>query len=202
MRTVAAGVVLLLAAVSGCSAEEAAPAEMGPLASASAEATARTPAESAPAVAPTESDSVPPVLGGGASATGQTAELEASAFVKRFFDVVNEAYARRDAADVRRMSAPECGSCAAVAQDVDRLAARNHVVAGRRYIVSFAAAAPARTDGKVVVDFRFDSDPYVERDSTGELVQDFPAERARDGQVLVDPALGRLRVTAIRLVDQ
>ncbi len=122
--------------------------------------------------------------------------------MRRYFDLVNDAYASKDAADVRRLSAPQCGSCAAVAEDIDRLAARSHDVEGRRYILSTAEAAPARPDGQVVVDFRFDTDPYVERDGDGALVQQFPAERSRDGQVLVDPSGGKWQIAAIRLVDQ
>ena len=202
MRCLAAGVVLVMA-VAGCSGSEAAPAEVGPLGSGAASASPTTVA-SALATASPRTSATSPVQGGGSVDVAPTVgnEQAASAFTRRFFDVVNEAYAQNDAADIRRLSAPSCGSCVAVAKDVERLAVEQHLVAGSRYILSSAEAAPTRADGQVVVDFRFDSDPYVEVDLSGVEVKRFPAETERDGQILVSrSATGDLLVAAIRLVD-
>jgi len=190
--------VLLLSAISGCSSGDVAPAEVEPLSSGSVRAPESL-APSAGAITPQPRqglDSPTPTT------QPSTSEEAASAFTRRFFEVVNEAYLKRDAADVRRLSTSACGSCAAVANDVDRLAEVGHVVAGRRYVVSSAEAAPARADGQVVVDFRFDADPYVERNAIGTVVQRFPGQAAQDGQVLVTTASGAWQIAAIRLVNQ
>ncbi len=200
MRTAAAVTALVMAlaaSAAGCSAGETEPSTLPPVESGSSvPSSTPSPSESdapqsAPSLAP--SGSVP------ADAVGTT-PAAASAFARYFFEVINDAYAAREARTVQELSTQDCGSCAAVISDISRLADADHRVAGRRYVLSFAEAAPPLSDGRVLVDFRFTADPYIERDAQDQLVKEFPADPARDGQMPLAPAASSWRVTAIRLL--
>lgn len=200
MRTAAAVSALVLGLLAaGCSTDETEPSTLPPVPlpstsyrdGSSTRPTAAGPSDSAGTTkltVPTQTAGVTPAA--------------ASAFTKHFFGVINDAYLQRSAQPVRELSSQECGSCAAVIADISRLSAANSRVAGRRYILSAAEAAPPLPNGRVVVDFRFTADAYVERDPQGRMVQRFPAEDARDGQVMLEPIAGSWRVTAIRLLDE
>ena len=195
MRTVAAGVVLLLAAVSGCSAEEAAPAEVGPLASATARdqvAPASSIASERPAVP--KAEKVP-------TAAQEDSPQGASAFVQHYFGaVVNEAYATGDPSAVAALSDASCGSCANIVADVERLEGAGLRVGGSRFRVRFAEASPPESDGSVIVDFRFSSDEYVEVDASGVKVRTEPAQVNQDAQAKLLWRGSGWIVTAIRTV--
>lgn len=166
-------------AVAGCSAE-AEPRSLPPVPSAS------------PSPTPL---AVPP------EAMAETAE-GAVAFARHYFgSVVNAAYANLDAAEVRRLSQPECNSCANIVADVERLRNSGLFVAGQRFKVVYAEAAPAAGDGTVIVDFRYSSDPYVEQDAQGSAVRQEAAQRDVDAQALLAPAEDGWRVLAIRTLD-
>ena len=197
MRTAAAVTALVLwMAVSGCSSDEAEPSTLPAVPTASAGTTGAEPSPlpSSGALTPRPSTSARP------SAAATDAPAAAVAFARHFFDVINDAYLERSPDRVRTLSTPECGSCTAVVNDIGRLAAEDHQVAGRRYIVESAEAAPPLADGRVVVDFRFTTDPYVEVDRQKRVVKDFAAEPARDGQMMLEPQSGMWRVLAIRLL--
>lgn len=126
---------------------------------------------------------------------------EASAFVRHFFSkVVNSGYAAVDASQVRSLSAPECGSCANIVSDIERLKAASTRVPGQRFKVAFAEAAQPEPDGSVIVDFRFSSDPYVEISSSGAVVQQQPAQINQDAQAKVRRSGSSWVVTAVRTV--
>ena len=165
--------------LSGCTSGEGDPTVLPPVPSASS--------TSAPLQVPPE-------------ATADTAQ-GAAAFARFFFAEINRAYSERDPEFVRRLAASECGSCAAVATDIERLQRADHQVAGRRYIVSSAEASPPGVDGRVIVDFRFTDDPYVERDDAKKIVKDFPAQGVQDGQAMLMRVSDEWRVSAIRLVN-
>jgi hypothetical protein len=173
-----AAAVALAAALVGCSAE-ADPTPLPPL----------------PSVSPTTvAPQVPP------EATPATAQ-GASAFMRHFLDVVNRAYATRDAGPVRALATENCDSCEAAARDVDRLREADHEVQGTRYRLTFVATAAPDASGQFLVDFEFDADPYLERDASGQVVQEFPSQEAQIGQALLVRSGDSWRIDAIRLVD-
>lgn len=179
--TILRGLMLLwvAAAVAACSADAEQPRTLPPAPSASPTAAAALP--------------VPP------EATPETAQ-GAAAFARYFFEQVNAAYERREPELVRRLSTAECGSCAAVADDVARIRAANHVVEGDRYALTFAEAAPADENGRIIVDFGYNATPYVERDAENAVVKEFPAESGQEGQAMLIRVDGRWAVEAIRLL--
>lgn len=195
----AVSALLLVGAVAGCSGDEAEPSTLPPLPSAGAsgnETTSASPAPAQTAVGAGGEPSAPPEASGLQVPTSEGA----TAFALYFFDQVNAAYSQRRPDLVTHLSADECGSCAAVAKDVARLADEGHSVGGRRYVLSSAEAAPADAQGRVVVDFRFEADPYVERDAQARTVREFPSESAQDAQIAMAQVDGRWLVRAIRLV--
>ena len=200
MRTAAAVTALVLTwGAAGCSPGEAEPVTLPPVASESAGASGSPGVSGSPSLTASPGE-VEPSAPPSTPASGGAAAASASAFARHFLEVVNRAYLDRRSDPVQELSSPNCGSCAAVIKDIDRLAAAGHQVSGRRYVLGAAEAAPALPDGRVVVDFRFSTDPYVERNARDEVVQQFPAEPARDGQMLVSPEEDAWVVTAIRIV--
>lgn len=79
--------------------------------------------------------------------------------------------------------------------------ANNHRVAGLRYKLSAAEAAPAGADGRIIVDFRFTDDPYVEMNDARMIVKDLPSTGTQDGQAMVLRVRDEWRVSAIRFVE-
>lgn len=123
----------------------------------------------------------------------------ASAFTKYYFGVlINAAYASKDTAQVAALSAPECGSCANVVEDIERLERAGLSVDGQRFKLAFAEAPPADSDGTIVVDFRYTSDPYVETDGAGKVVRRLPAQVEQDAQVKLGRSANAWVVLAIR----
>jgi hypothetical protein len=196
VRVVAAAVsaFVLTGALVGCSGDEREPSTLPPLPSAKA--------PSAPPSAPT---STPGALSP-ASAEPLPSEAQAptpagaAAFARYFFEQVNAAYTLGRPELIANLSDDGCGSCASVAKDVARLVGVGHSVDGQRYKLSVAEAAPADAEGRVVVDFRFDADPYIERDARKRIVREFPSEPSQDGQVALAQQGGQWLVQAIRLV--
>lgn len=172
---VMAGLVALSLGVAGCS-TEAGPQPLPPV----------------PSVSPAPSEMpIPP------EAMAETPQ-GASAFARYFFDIVNQAYASGDASTVTALSASECESCKNIAADVRRLGAAKLMVDGSRFKVAFAEAAPAEADGSIIVDFRFSSDPYVERAKDGSAVREEPAQVDVDAQVKLRRRGSAWEVYAIR----
>lgn len=126
----------------------------------------------------------------------------AAAFARYFFDVVvDEAYAALDAARVEALSTDACDSCKNIVDDVQRLRSAGLSVAGERFKIAFAEAPPPDVDGSVVVDFRFTSDPYVERGADGGVIRQEPAQVDQDAQVKLVRRGSAWAVEAIRTVD-
>ena len=172
--------LVLAAAVAGCGGDEEAPRTLPTLPSASPSAAA-VPSPPAEALAETPQG--------------------ASAFARYYFaDLVNAAYKTQDTSAVEALSHADCGSCANVVKDVQRLKAAGTKVAGQRFKISFAEAAPAAPDGTIVVDFRFSSDPYKEVGGDGEVVREEPAQVDQDAQVKLRRQAGSWVVVAIRTV--
>lgn len=194
MRTVAAGVVLLLVAISGCSSDEAAPAEVAPLASESGAGSVASPSPAA--TSGVEAIPSPPAEAAAGTPQG------ASAFAEYFFNVVvNDAYHARDPSKVTAFSDAACGSCQNIVADIQALREAGLRVSGKRFKVQFAAAAAPDTDGGgVVVDFRFSSDEYVATNSSGESVRSEPAQIDQDAQVKLLRRSSSWVVVAIRTV--
>lgn len=126
----------------------------------------------------------------------------AAAFTRYYFaQVVNEAYTALEPSMVRELSAAECGSCANIVSDIERLREAGLRVEGLRFKIAFAEAPPADPDGSIIVDFRFSSDPYVEQDENGATLRQEPAQTNQDAQVkLVPRPSGGWIVEAIRTV--
>lgn len=163
MLRTAVVVLAVSSALAGCSAD-AEPRSLPPV----------------PVVSPT-----PAVLSIPPEAMAETPQ-GAAAFVRYYFgDVVNQAYATLDAAQVAALSGTECASCANVVADVERLRDASVTVAGSRFKIAFAEAAPSDEDGSIVVDLRFSSDPYVEVSADGTTVREEPAQVDVDAQVKV-----------------
>lgn len=205
VRSVAAlGAAAVLGLV-GCSAEEARPSTVPPLAvgSPSASAGPKAPSATQPSqeipdetAASTDANvtSIPD------EATHPTPEA-ASAFARYYFEtLVNGAYRTLDPALVAAASTEECGSCGNIVKDVRRLKASSLSVAGPRFTLDYAEAAPPEADGSVIVDFRFSSDPYVERNETDSVVREEPAQVGQDAQVKLVRRSNSWAVMAIRTV--
>ena len=126
----------------------------------------------------------------------------AAAFARYYFgDLVNQAYEDLDPRPVEAASTSACGSCEAVVSDIERLREAGLRVAGDRFKIVFAEAAPADVDGSIIVDFRFSSDPYVETDGAGKVVREEPAQIDQDAQAKLVRRDGGWVVDAIRTVD-
>ena len=166
------------------------------LAACSEEAAAPPPLPSAETTSPTPfALPVPP------EATPETPQ-GAAAFARYYFgDVVNAAYDRLDPEPVAALSASECNSCANILKDVVRLREAGLRVAGDRFKILFAEASPPDPDGSIIVDFRFSSDPYVEKDASGKQVREEPAQKDQDAQAKLIRRGDGWVVTAIRTVE-
>ena len=169
---------------------------LGALAGCSEEAAAPPPLPTAPTSSPTPvALPVPP------EATPETPQ-GAAAFARYYFgEVVNAAYDRLDPTPVQSLSAADCNSCANIVKDIERLRDADLRVAGDRFKVAFAEAAPAEADGSIIVDFRFSSDPYVEKDASGKQVREEPAQKDQDAQVKLMRRGGGWIVAGIRTVE-
>ena len=183
MRTVAAGVVLLLAAVSGCSAEDAAPAEVGPLASASATTLA--------SAVPSASSALPPNAEG--DAEGQTADsvpsaataadsAGAAAFARHYIATLQQAVATGDATALDALSDPGCGGCRNLLTAIAAAADAGHHVRGAELTVDFAEA-PAVRAGETIVDLRYKRRAGDLVDARGAVVQSIAPEGPIDTQL-------------------
>lgn len=125
----------------------------------------------------------------------------AAAFTRFYFSEVNRSYALLDPAPVRALSAPDCNSCKNIIEDIERLKAAGLTVAGDRFRLEFAEAPPVGADASAIVDFRFDADPYVEKDAAGKVVRDLPSQEDQDGQAkLVRQGTGWV-LSGLRIVE-
>jgi hypothetical protein len=167
------------AALAGCSAE----AEPEPL-----------PSAAAPSPTPVALP-VPP------EATPETAQ-GAAAFVRYFFETVNRSYQSLDSQPVAVLSAPQCNSCKNIVEDITRLRKEGLRVDGQRFRLEFVEAPPADPDGSIVVDFHFDSDPYVERKSDGGITRNNPSQEDQPGQARVVRGGGQWLMSGLRLVKE
>jgi hypothetical protein len=188
VRTVAAGAVLLLVAVAGCSADEAGPAEVGPLASGSRTAAVEGAASSDPAVLasasqsagePSPADEVPLP----AAATAEDA-LGASAFAKHYMLVLQKALESSDASNFESLSDPGCGGCRNIIDAIGQASQAGQRVSGAELSVVFAEA-PAVRGGETIVDLRYErrSGRLLSRD--GAVVEAIPPEGPIDTQLRV-----------------
>ena len=126
----------------------------------------------------------------------------ASAFAKYYFaEVVNAAYLSLDADLVVELSAPDCNACQNIIGDIGRLRAAGRTVPGVRFKVQFAEAPAADADGSFVVDLRFSSDPYLETESSGEVVRRQAAQVNQDAQVRITRGAKGWSVRGIRTVE-
>ena len=201
MRSAALGVALLLAVVSGCSARDAALAEVGPLASGGGSPSASPSSAPSAGLDPSPWSSSSPVAPSIPIAAEPATPQGARAFTEHYFtSAVNLAYATGDAAGVSALSDSACGSCANIVADVRRLADADHRVTGQRFKLEFAEAAPPDIDGDVIVDFRFSSDPYVEIDGSGATIRSEPPQVRQDAQVMLRRGETSWTVVAIRTV--
>lgn len=165
----------------GCGADESKPTVLPPVPSSSSAAPSQ--AMSAPA----------------AQRAVETPE-EAAAFARYFFaELVNEAYRSLETSAITRVSADECNSCANIVSDVARLRDARHSVAGRRFVIEFAEAAPAGRGEGFVVDLRFSADRYLEVDDAGVVIRDVPPRSKQDAQAKVVRVNDSWVVTGIRM---
>lgn len=125
----------------------------------------------------------------------------ASAFVRYFFAQVNSSYSSLDAAPVRALSASDCNSCKNIIDDIERLESSGLSVAGNRFTLDYAEAPPPDGDGSVIVDFRFDSDPYVERSRDGQVSRNNPAKKDQMGQAKLIRRQGEWLMQGLRLLE-
>ena len=149
---------------------------------------------------PAASPSVAPVPSVPTEASAETSQ-GASAFVRHYFEVVNGAYANSDASAVANLSDSGCNACRNIVEDVTRLRQIDHRVAGDRFKLDFAETRPEDAEKRVIVDFRFSSDAYVEVDASGGVVQNQAAQTAVDGQARLARTDGRWLLFGIRLID-
>ncbi|TAL21867.1 MAG: hypothetical protein EPN99_06845 [Frankiales bacterium] len=175
----ALAVLCVLAALVGCS-DDPEPLTLPPITSASP----------SPLVVPLPSE-----------AAAETPE-GAAAFARYFFgEVVDGAYVDLNAEPVVALSTEQCDSCKNIVDDIERLRDAGLIVAGERFKIAFAEAPPVNADGSVIVDFRFTSDPYVERNAEGEVVRQEDAQVDQDAQVKLVRREGGWAVDAIRTVE-
>ncbi len=149
MKTVVAGVVLLMAAVAGCSAGDAAPAEVGPLASSSSSA---SPADQTTDASAGLTASAPPVgAAPGETATKHPATVDgASAFAREYVRLIGQGFAEADSRAVRQRSAPGCEGCDALIRAMDDAERAGLRQRGGDYEVSSVATPPFES-GDVVL---------------------------------------------------
>lgn len=146
MRCLAAGVVLLVAAVTGCSADEAAPAEVAPLASGSASPSGGVPASQPSGSQP--SGSQPPSALATAAPDGRPVTDfpmtvdGASAFAREYVRLIGDGFATGRSAMLRKHTAPGCEGCEALIGAIDRAAAEGLRLRGGQYEVSTVATPP------------------------------------------------------------
>ena len=187
MRSAALGVALLLAVVSGCSARDAAPAEVGPLASgsvstgpsdtpASVRPDSRANSTSGPAERPVE-PSVP-------SAAAASDSAGASAFARHFIATLQAALASGDSRALASLSAPSCGGCTNLMEAIAAAASAGHRVRRAELVVAFSEAPQVR-DGETIVDLRYQRRAGDVVNASGDIVQAIPAEGAIDTQLRV-----------------
>ena len=166
--------------LSGCTSDEGDPTVLSPAPSASSTA------------APLQ---VPP------EATADTPQ-GAAAFARFFFaDVVNRAYETMDTRTITALSASQCNSCKNIVSDIERVREAGHEVAGQRFVIEFAEAAPAGSDGDVVVDFRFSADRYREMDNSGQVIRDVAPRVKQDAQVKLIRSGDGWLVSGIQMVE-
>ena len=137
------------------------------------------------------------VIPSDAQADSQTG---ASSFVRYFFSEVNGGYQNLDPSRIRDLSAASCNSCSNITQDIERLRASKLTVAGSRFRLSSAESSPPQEDGRVVVDFRYSGDPYVEVSATGQSNEAEPATVDKDAQAVLRWDGTRWSLLGLRLV--
>jgi hypothetical protein len=185
VRTVAVGVALLVAVVSGCSASDETPAVVRPLASGTASETARpaTPAASPDARVTTDpsehseqGEHSLPVEARPADAAG------ASAFARHYVATMQQALATSDATALEELSDPGCGGCRNVLSAIVEAAEAGRYVEGAEIVVDFAEA-PAVRAGETIVDLRYRRKGGGVVDADGVALQTIAPEGPIDTQL-------------------
>jgi hypothetical protein len=175
VRTVAVGVALLVAVASGCSGTEAAPAEVGPLAS-------RTPAiEQSAGTSASRRASKPssrPVPTAALIASPQGA----SAFARYYIAVLNDAFAAKDASLVRQLSDPACQGCRNLIGAIEGPSNNGERVEGGDFSIDYAEAREV-APGDALVDIRYSVEPIRILDAKGRLLETRPRTTAIDAQL-------------------
>jgi hypothetical protein len=95
--------------------------------------------------------------------------LGASAFARRYFELLNVAYQRLDPSALVPMADPRCRSCANFAGDIAAMVQAGHRLVGDSFVV-LAADAPPVEDHTAVVDLEFRSPGPVEYDASGAVL--------------------------------
>ena len=115
---------------------------------------------------------------------------------------MNRAYRDRDQAggSIRKYSDRSCNSCANILNDIDRLALGDLSVDGDRFRLQNSEASPISADGRILVDFRYSSDPYIEVDRAGGRRAVDPGSNDQDAQAVLRRQGAEWRLFGLRLV--
>ena len=124
----------------------------------------------------------------------------ASAFVRYYFSEVNRGYQNLDSSRISDLGTASCNSCSNITQDIERLRASKLTVPGSRFRLSSAEASPPQEDGRVLVDFRYSGDPYVEVSASGQSNPAEPATVDQDAQAVLRWDQTRWSLLGLRLV--
>jgi hypothetical protein len=169
--------VCVSAALAGCSAE----ADPEPL-----------PSAAAPSPTPVALP-VPP------EATPETAQ-GAAAFARYYLELVNRGFASVDAAAVRSVSDPGCGTCSDLIRAIEERPPAGERFEGGDYDVIFAESPPVQ-NGDVIVDIRYRIGELRVYGPDGKLLRSTPTQAPTDAQMRLNRRGNSWMVRGFRSVD-
>jgi len=146
----------------------------------SAPTTATSPPE--PSVPATENSTPAPTLPPEAT-TNDAAGAEA--FVRYWFETLNESYATMDPGPVVDASTPDCEVCNSYIGEIEQMAEESHSLEGARFELTEVVAPTPDGTGAVLVSTTFTLRPGRIFDSSGKLVDEVNGERGSLSSVLV-----------------
>lgn len=190
MRTAAVTTVLVLGlgvGAAGCSADEAEPSALPPVASAGVPTLEpKSGAESGSSTSPTATAGGAPSKRSvpASSPTASAAVEDASAFARRYLSVLTTAFQTADAQPLRALSDPGCGGCNNLIAAVEGAATANERTEGGVFAVVFAEA-PAPAGNEAIVELRYIRTAAEIVSATGETVVRLPADPPLDAQMRV-----------------
>lgn len=158
------GIAMLIGATA-CSGSEPAPTVLSPLPSAVA----------SPSPSPVAAPSLPP------AARGKT-PAASSAFVRYYFDVLTDAFNRRDASAVRALSDPGCGGCRNLIGAIEAPDKPGETVEGGAFLVD-GTASPPLEQGTTVVSLRYHVAAVRVSDATGSTLRNLRATKPINAEV-------------------